>query len=198
MIWLILFIVELTLIFYSGRRLQQQVFSHFGLWVFAFLYLPATYIHEMSHFLVAQLLGVPSELGSFIPKRNGDQIILGSVFLGKTSFIKRFLIGTAPFIGGGVLSLLLVYAYQNNYFSGWGVLIFVALMFQTVNSMYLSRQDLKVIKWLVYLLLIIIIFILYIFLENYFVAEYLETASKFLALPIGFNLILTYFLRLLD
>jgi len=191
MVWFLILVFELILIFYSGRQLQQKVFTRFGIWVFAFLYMPATYIHEMSHFLVAQLLGVPSELGSFIPKRNGEQIILGSVTLGKTSYIKRFIVGIAPFVVGAFLSLLLVYAYQKNYFLDWYVLLFVALLFQTVNSMYLSHQDLKNIKWLVYYSLLLVIIILYLAQTNYVAISYFQTASKFLALPIIFNTLLT-------
>lgn len=198
MIWLILFLVELGLIFYSGRRLQQRVLQRFGLWVFAAVYLPATYLHEMSHFLVAQILGVPSELGSFVPKRKGNQIILGRVLLGKTSFWKRVLVGVAPFVFGAVLSALLVYAYQIEYFSGWQILLFVGGLFQTVSSMYLSPQDLKGIRWLIYFVLIIFIYFLYLVSDNYLVSSYLQNLVKFLALPIGFNFVLASLLRLLD
>jgi len=195
MFWFLIFTIELAFIFYSGKLLQKKVFQKSGLWIFAFLYLPATYIHEMSHYLVAQLVGVPSELNSFVPRKQGNHIVLGSVSIAKTGFVKRFVIGIAPFIIGGLLTGVLFYAYELRYFTDWQVLIFVFLLFQSVNSMYLSREDLRGIKWLVYVGLMIVLYALYLSSGNFLVLENLRAISKLMLVPIGFNLLVSILLR---
>lgn len=71
--------------------------------------LPGVVIHELSHWLMAKLVGARVSLPSLGPVRRGrgKQISLGSVRVGKVGPVRASLIGVAPLLGGSAVILLI-------------------------------------------------------------------------------------------
>ena len=65
------------------------------------VFLPGVVLHEMSHLVVARLLGVPTMGFSVWPKKQSDgSLRLGYVHTKKVDFVRESLIGVAPLIFG--------------------------------------------------------------------------------------------------
>ena len=110
----------------------------------AILYFPGTVLHELSHFLAAKLLGVPTGRISLIPKANENGMEFGHVEIAKTDFVRRFLIGIAPFVSGTAVLATLVYI--NIYVHALPVWVYAAFAYIAVtvlNTMTLSKSDLQ-------------------------------------------------------
>jgi hypothetical protein len=77
--------------------------------VYFTLVLPGVVIHELSHWLVASLLGVRVRKLSIGPVRKGRsrQVSLGSVQVGNVDPLRASLIGLAPLLGGTAAILLI-------------------------------------------------------------------------------------------
>ena len=71
--------------------------------LFSLLFFPGVFIHELSHFLMAKLLFVPTGNVSLIPETmpNG-RLRLGYVEVSKADILRDSLIGMAPLIAGGL------------------------------------------------------------------------------------------------
>ncbi len=71
--------------------------------LFSMLFFPGVFLHELSHFLMAKILFVPTGKFSFIPESmpNG-RLRLGYVEVSKTDILRDSIIGTAPLIAGGL------------------------------------------------------------------------------------------------
>lgn len=67
---------------------------------------PGVLIHELSHLVVATLLGVRAGGLSVRPKVRRDGLQLGSVQVARTDFVRESLIGLAPLVGGCLVILL--------------------------------------------------------------------------------------------
>jgi len=110
LLYLLLLIVPLL---YLQRFLQREIQSIFllithqaeiSMALFSLLFLPGVLLHEVSHFLMAHLLGVRTGRFSLIPKKLGNgRLQLGYVETASTDFVRDALIGAAPFIAGGIL-----------------------------------------------------------------------------------------------
>lgn len=71
--------------------------------LFSLLFLPGVLLHELSHFLMARLLGVRTGRFSLIPRKlPGGRLQLGSVETASADFVRDALIGAAPLILGGI------------------------------------------------------------------------------------------------
>lgn len=98
------------------RELQAVIFmitrkKNVALILFAVLFLPGVFIHELSHLVVAWLLGVRTGRFSLLPRPlPGGQLRLGYVETSQTDWIRASLIGAAPLIAGG---LFLAYIAVN-------------------------------------------------------------------------------------
>jgi hypothetical protein len=79
--------------------------------LFAILFFPGIFVHELSHFLMAKLLRVRTGKFSLIPATlpNG-RLQMGYVETERTDFLRDSLIGLAPLIAG---SLFIAYAGLN-------------------------------------------------------------------------------------
>ncbi len=77
--------------------------------IYFVLVLPGVIVHELSHWLVAKLLGVRVSLPRFGPVRQGRarRVSLGSVRVGKADPVRASLIGVAPLLGGSALIVLI-------------------------------------------------------------------------------------------
>ncbi|HTX92394.1 MAG TPA: hypothetical protein VMC09_14380 [Anaerolineales bacterium] len=90
--------------------------------IFALIFLPGVFLHELSHFLTAKILGVPTGKFSLIPQAQPDgKLRLGYVETGSGGFIRDALIGVAPLVSGG---LFVAYAaiYQLHLLPLWDLM----------------------------------------------------------------------------
>ena len=109
LLYLILLIVPLL---FLQRFLQREIQSIFllitrqpeiSMALFSLLFFPGVLLHETSHFLMANVLGVRTGRFSLIPKKMGNgKLQLGYVETASSDFVRDALIGAAPLIVGGI------------------------------------------------------------------------------------------------
>ena len=76
--------------------------SDISLAVFSLLFFPGVLLHELSHFLLARLVGVRTGGISLIPRPLEEgRLQLGYVETAKTDFVRDAMIGVAPLLTGG-------------------------------------------------------------------------------------------------
>lgn len=80
-----------------------------AMFVYFVLFLPGIFLHELSHWLMARLLGVKTGRVSIWPSRRkaGRQMRLGSVQVSRADPIRNSLIGLAPLLSGTLVILLI-------------------------------------------------------------------------------------------
>jgi hypothetical protein len=80
-----------------------------ALTVYFVVVLPGVVVHELSHWLMAKILGVRVSWPKIGPVRKGRsrRVSLGSVRVGKVDPVRASLIGMAPLIAGSALILLI-------------------------------------------------------------------------------------------
>jgi hypothetical protein len=73
------------------------------IWIFSFLFLPGVFLHELSHWIMAKVLGVRTGRVSLIPKLLPDGTLrMGFVEIYPKDHVREALIGLAPLIFGGI------------------------------------------------------------------------------------------------
>jgi hypothetical protein len=79
--------------------------------VYFVVVLPGVLVHELSHWVVALILGVRVRQLSFGPVRKGrgKGVSLGSIRVGSVDRLRASLIGMAPLVGGSAVILLIGY-----------------------------------------------------------------------------------------
>lgn len=90
--------------------------------LFSVLFFPGVFLHELSHFLMAKILGVRTRGFSLIPQALPDgRLQMGYVETEKSDIVRDSLIGLAPLIAG---TLFVAYAgiYQLKLHTLWNVL----------------------------------------------------------------------------
>lgn len=81
-----------------------------ALYVYFALLLPGTMVHELSHLVMAKLLGVRTGKVSFGPKpRRGGVVQFGAVNYQRPDALRESLIGLAPLMAGSALVLALAH-----------------------------------------------------------------------------------------
>jgi hypothetical protein len=131
--------------------------------LYAAIFLPGVAVHEMSHWLMAKLLGVKTNKFSLWPQRQPNGVLrLGYVETGKVDFVREALIGIAPLLAGSAVVVLIGYerlgigplgiAIAQGKFDAMiqgvaatvksaDVLIWLYLIFTVSNSMLPSESD---------------------------------------------------------
>lgn len=126
----------------------------------AVIYFPGTVIHEMSHYCAAKLLRIPTGRISLIPRFHDTGLEMGSVQIGRTDFIRRFLVGVAPLVVGiTILSFIVYIVLQKVALPVWGYILLGYLFITVLNTMSLSKSDLQG-SWKIIPLLVLAIIIL--------------------------------------
>ncbi|CAN5287326.1 hypothetical protein BH10PAT1_BH10PAT1_5910 [soil metagenome] len=189
MIFLIILVFEILFLYFLSRKVTSKIFYLVrNKYLFAVLFLPGTFIHEISHFLFALFLLVPVGTPEFLPVQIEGGIKMGSVPIGKTDPIRRTLIGIAPIIFGLIILFLSIYYVHNVFLLGF-------IVFEVGNTMFSSKKDLEgVIPVIVTLIIFIIVFYFLGLRINLIVNEELfKKADLFLLVPIGIDLVFTIF-----
>ncbi len=118
--------------------------SNAGMALLWFVLLPGIVLHELSHWLMARLLGVPTGRLRLIPSVQGKQVVLGSVEVARTDPVRDSLVGLAPFLAGTLALLAIGYwvfdaaslglAWESG---AWGQLLDLLLAALRVNDAWL-------------------------------------------------------------
>jgi hypothetical protein len=109
---LLLFLPLLWLVRKVHEGLQETFLILTGhkaiaIYLFQILLLPGVILHELSHLLVARLLGVRIRKVSLQPQVQGEKIQMGAVVMDKPDFFRGLLIGLAPLILGSATVVLI-------------------------------------------------------------------------------------------
>jgi hypothetical protein len=87
--------------------------SQLTIGLFSILFLPGVFLHELSHFLMAKILRVPTGKASLIPKSLPNGCLqMGYVETAQTDIVRDSLVGLAPLITG---SLFIAYVGTNRF-----------------------------------------------------------------------------------
>ncbi|RME61061.1 hypothetical protein D6779_00770 [Candidatus Parcubacteria bacterium] len=82
----------------AGIIVFKSIFGRLqSMWAIAILYLPGTFLHELSHFIAAMLLNGKPTRFSLWPKREGDRITLGTVTASNITWYNAIPVALAPF-----------------------------------------------------------------------------------------------------
>jgi len=105
--WLILFLIGLAVlqrrVHYEFQAIFLLLTKHidFTILLFSITFLPGVFLHELSHFIMAKLLRVPTGKFSILPKPlAGGRLQLGYVETSNTDVVRDALIGFAPLLAG--------------------------------------------------------------------------------------------------
>ena len=114
LLWFILTLLPLALLQRLLHRELQAVFlilsrsPEFTITLFSIIFLPGVLLHELSHYLVAVLLGVKAARFSIFPQTTPNgRLQLGYVETSRTDILRDSLIGAAPLFAGGLVVALL-------------------------------------------------------------------------------------------
>lgn len=105
--WFVIMLVPLILLQRLLHREIQAVFLiitrslQLTMGMFSFIFLPGVFLHELSHFLMAKILRVPTGRFSIFPQPLPDgRLQLGYVETARADIVRDSLIGAAPLIIG--------------------------------------------------------------------------------------------------
>lgn len=221
MFYILLFIFELVLLFFSSRILtgliSRLIFSLSKnktgtVYFLSFLFLPGVIVHELSHLLTASILLVRCKDIEFTPKIHGNSVKLGSVQVEKTDFIRSALIAFAPTIIGCFIITAVLFYFTSDIFNfsktpAWRMLIFLYVLFQIGNTMFVSRKDVETTLkfFLVFISLFVVLYLFNIRLLEYFfeileknnAPSFFRELDLFFLIPLAINLVFTLGLKVL-
>lgn len=214
MLFVLLFFLQIISLHFLSRKLTGRLYKFiysvtkskkWTVYLFAVLFLPGTFIHEVSHYLAALFLFVPAGKLKIMPEVEDEKIKLGSVSIGKTDPFRKFIVGIAPLLFGNLIIYgLLKYGISKSLLrSPYYILLTAYCIFQIGNTMFLSKEDLKG-AWKLLGLLAFFYFLFNILglrisvdPESFLISEFIklvQTANIFLLVPIVIDLtIITFF-----
>ncbi len=206
MLYILIFFLEVILLYILSRKLKNKLLysilkvtkrKRLSFYIFAFIFLPGTYFHELCHGLAAKVLFVRMGKLNLKPILVGNKLKLGSVSIVKSDLIRRTIIGIAPFFLGISTILFLTYfaVYSNLPHSSLIILIIGYIIFQIANSLFLSTSDLKY-SWKglpFFLIFAITLYRLGVKIN----LDLIKISNLYLLLPIAIDFILLVLLRAL-
>lgn len=108
--WFVLMLLPLIFLQRLLHREIQAVFliltrdGTLTMGIFSLIFLPGVFLHELSHFLMAKLLRVPTGRFSILPRPLPDgRLQLGYVETARADIVRDSLIGAAPLIAGTIV-----------------------------------------------------------------------------------------------
>jgi hypothetical protein len=126
--WLALTLLPLAFLQRLLHREIQAVFlvlsrsPQFTITLFSVIFLPGIFLHELSHYFVALVLGVQTARFSLVPRVLPNQRLqLGSVETMPTDIVRDSLIGAAPLFAGG-FAVAFIAIYLLHLLPMWDVL----------------------------------------------------------------------------
>lgn len=153
MIYIFIFFLGLLILFFSSNFLIKSLAGFFfrltkshkaTVHILAYIFLPGTLIHELSHVLAAGMLLVPVGNFEVLPEIRENDVKLGSAQIGKTDPLRRAFIGVAPVIFGmAVILSVLYYLTTASVVEFWVFVTLVYVIFVTSNTMFSSKKDLE-------------------------------------------------------
>jgi len=119
-----------------------------GIIFYSILTFPGTILHELSHWLTAELLQVRTGEIKLLPESDPEgkgRDRLGSVMTARTDPFRGFLIGLAPFITGLIALFSLSYLLREFWGTRpwWQIGLVLYGMIVVGNSMLISKEDRK-------------------------------------------------------
>lgn len=106
-LWLV---VALAILFFMQRGLHREIQAvlllltrspGITIWVFSLIFFPGVFLHELSHLLMAKLLGVRTGGVSLIPQTmSNGRLQLGYVEAAHSDILRDSLVGMAPLLTG--------------------------------------------------------------------------------------------------
>lgn len=210
--WLIL-ILELAILFFTSRFIFNTIFAIFmkifknqniAIVPIFILFLPGVIIHELAHFLAAELLFVRAHDLEVAPHLSNGSIQMGSVKISETDIVRRMIIGVAPVILGSSFLLAVLFYFVNNINVATGFLV-VWISFFITNTMFSSKKDVEgaveFLGFIAFSTLVITIFSalikinllspVIIFISEEFIVERVQLIAKLFLIPLSINLALT-------
>lgn len=171
----LLFCIQLIVLFFISRLSIRYLFYLLRFFTssdtvvystIAFLFLPGTILHELSHFLMAIMLLLKVREIHIFPQWEQNYIKLGRVLYEKQDVFRSILVGIAPIIVGLLffwwLSLLNVFQIEDIFLK---VIIFY-IIFVISSTMFSSQQDLVDLIYIIPVILMVAI-IQYFFPINF-------------------------------
>lgn len=154
MLYLLLFVLQVAFLFFLSQQLSRLLSVFFlsitrsqkvTISLLSFLFLPGVIMHELAHWLVAEVLFVQTGEIEFLPQIQGDVVKLGSVAIAKTDPVRRLLIGIAPLFCGLSLLVILFFIFKPSI--TWPVsfitIAYGVILFEIGNTMFSSKRDLE-------------------------------------------------------
>lgn len=181
-----------------------------GIIFYSVIFLPGTIIHELSHWIVAEILRVPTGEITILPSlaEVGDTQRLGSVRTGRSDPFRGFLIGIAPFISGLLILFVLGQLLAGIWGTGvpfWQLFLLVYGIIVIGNSMMVSKEDRRTWPFIIIFLVLILIVVARMQLSlpattAALLINVLSSLSLILGVTTGFNLVMiggSYIIRLI-
>jgi hypothetical protein len=120
LLWLLASLIALVLL---QRALHREIQAFFLILtrhpvvtqiLFALIFLPGVFLHELSHFLTAKLLGIRTGRLSLIPQAQPNgRLRLGYVETASGGFLRDALVGVAPLVTGSLfVAYVAIYRMQ--------------------------------------------------------------------------------------
>lgn len=142
LISLSLFILSAILLFLSSQALLSRLLRLLPLNLLFFILLPGILLHELSHILMAEIIGVRTGELKLRPELKDNHLTLGSAQIAHTDPFRLTLIGLAPFVTGiAVLWLLIHFGLENSI--GYWKLVIGYCVFAIANTLFSSPSDLQ-------------------------------------------------------
>ena len=173
----------------SGTSLLLFGSTKPGINFYSLIFLPGTIIHELSHWVVAEVLQVRTGEITIFPdlSRIEDTYRLGSVATVKSDPFRGFLIGVAPFFSGLIICLVLGHFLQIGWgtYSWWTLSLIIYGIIVISNSMLISKEDRR--TWPFIIVFLTLIFTL---ISKYYPSLFIAHNSSFIKIFSSLNNIL--------
>lgn len=217
--YLIIFFIEIFILFLLSKNISKKFYTllygifknkRFAIYAYSVLFLPGTFIHEFSHFLIALVMLVPVGSVELLPKIEGDHVRLGSVEIAKTDLVRNVIIGLAPMIVGIGLIVCLVDIISSRGLLGniWYLSLLSYLIFEIGNTMYSSKKDLDG-ALVLFLFIVIVLGIWFLLLFKFHIDlpevkinpslnKSIGVLDLLMLIPIGVDLLVLFVFRFVD